>query len=183
MTALPTYLRQPWRQSRGWWVPGMMTLCSRTPCRRSTPRTPVGCQAQSFGALCTCLACNSHSLEYKVIQRPLYPLGPLGMTNLISGNSYEALDATVDTRRLQQNMRAVGVVDGEGQRVAKRVVHVRLHVLKISQAVLSVFTAQKQKPACAAKCMTVSMPSSLRMKLIRSALCISPLTNCARKTF
>ena len=33
--------------------------------------------------------------------------------------------------------------------------------------------------ACAAKCMMVSMPSSFSTKFIRSALWMSPFTNCA----
>lgn len=76
----------------------------------------------------------------------------------------------------------VGVVHGEGQAVAERVVNVRLHASRsggISAARVAHLGGEAQGGlACAAKCMTVSISSVRRMKLRRSADCRSPWMNC-----
>ena len=47
--------------------------------------------------------------------------------HLVCGDINEAPDAPVHAAGLQQHMRAVRVVHGEGQAVAKAVVHMSLH--------------------------------------------------------
>ncbi len=46
---------------------------------------------------------------------------------LICGHCNEAADAAVHPAGLQEHMRAIGVVHGEGQAVAEGIVHMRLH--------------------------------------------------------